>query len=71
MENEIKLSLCDECPEYFSFLIVAWGRELTAEEKQLNSQLQEEGKAAKCLYHERFFNQNFKKRTRSCEFMEA
>ena len=65
--GEDGVSLCDRCPEHFSFLIVAWGRELTEDEKRVNERLRDEGKAEKCLYHERFFNRNFKKRKRRCE----
>jgi hypothetical protein len=50
-----------------SFLIVAWGRELTPDEKRLNDILINEGKAEKCLAYERWFNKSFKKRLRHCE----
>lgn len=62
-----KDALCDKCGNHYSFLIVAWGRELTADEKRFNDLLRSEGKAEKCLEHDRFFNKSFKKRTRKCE----
>lgn len=61
------IPICDQCGNLFSFLIVAWGRELTPEEKRCNDILIAEGKAEKCLEHDRYFNKSFKKRTRHCE----
>ena len=60
-------TLCDICAEKFSFLIVAWGRELNEKEKRLNKILNDEGKAEKCMYFDRYFNKSFKKRMKRCE----
>ena len=67
MKNKMASTLCDECSECFSFLIVAWGRELTEKEKRLNQILIDEGKAEKCTYFERFFKSTFRKRKSRCE----
>ena len=62
-----KPTLCDMCAEKFSYLIVAWGRELTEEETRVNKLLLDEGKAEKCTYFDRYFNKSFKKRKTRCE----
>lgn len=62
---------CDRCPDHFSFLIVAWGRELTPEEKRLNQILIDEGKAEKCQAYERYFNKSFPKKKGRCAEMES
>ena len=64
-------SVCDRCPDKFSFLIVAWGRELSPEEKRCNDILIKEGKAEKCQVHERYFNKSFPKKRFRCDEMEA
>lgn len=61
------IPICDQCGNLFSFLIVAWGRELTPEEKRCNDILKAEGKAEKCEAYGRYFNKNFKKRKSHCE----
>jgi len=55
------------CAEKFSFLIVAWGRELTEEEKKFNQTLIDERKTEKCAYFDRFFNSSFKERKKRCK----
>ena len=67
MTKKKETTLCDMCAECFSFLIVAWGRELNDEEKRVNNLLLKEGKAEKCTYFDRYFNKSFKKRRNRCE----
>lgn len=66
-ETEKKLTVCDQCANYLSFLAVAWGRKLNDREKKFNELLIKDGKAEMCQEYNRFFNKSFKKRTQSCE----
>lgn len=60
------MSLCDQCENYTNNLLIAWGRELTDVEKDVNAMFVKEGKAEYCSAYERYFNKNFKKRVTMC-----